>query len=321
MTTKQILQKIEKAKNIAIFSHKGPDPDAFGSMFGLRGFCRQIGKNADVFLKDNSPSNLSNIFPTSEAKTEFDEKNYDLVLIVDLYLLDRINGIFQEKIKNFKNKLVIDHHIVVNNEEMITPNARILNVAAASMLVVDLYREKGITPSSENATYLYAGIMGDTNRFLHSNLTKQVFVDAIFLLESGAQVQHIYDFMYRYTTPEEIRVNKAIFNRMTYLLDGKALYVVFTQKDCKRMKVNNEDIKQFSNTMINIKGVELSVMVYQHENGIFKFSLRSSKANLIPFANKMGGGGHPCAAGFDFRGSVSQVKRTAKRLCEEILNG
>ena len=238
MTTKQILQRLEKAKNIAIFSHKGPDPDAYGSLFGMRGFCRQIGKNADVFLKDNTQINLSNIFPIDEAKTEFDEKNYDLVVIVDLHMLDRINEVFREKIKNFKNKLVIDHHVVVRDEELITSNARISDVAAASMLIIDLYREAGIMPDKDTATYLYAGIMGDTDRFLHTNLSKQVFEDALLLFESGAQVQNIYDFMYRYTTPEEIRVNKAIYNRMHYFLDGKAVYVIFTQKDCKKMKVN-----------------------------------------------------------------------------------
>ena len=321
MTTKQVLQKLEKAHNIAIFSHRAPDPDAYGSMFGMLGFCRQIGKNADVFLKDKTETNLSKIFPIDEAKTEFDEKQYDLVVVVDLHILERVDECFQEKIKNFKNKVVIDHHAVGSDAEMFTKSARISPVAAASMIVVDLFRTAEIMPKKETATHLYAGIMGDTDRFLHTNLSKQVFEDAIFLFESGAQVQHIYDYMYRYTTPEEIRVNKAIYNRMKYLCDGRALYVIFTEKDCKKMHVNNEDIKQFSNTLINIKGVELALLIYQLEKGVFKFSIRSSKANLVPHVAKMGGGGHPCAAGFDFHGNVLQAKRLVKKFCEDVFNG
>lgn len=321
MTNKQIIGKINKAQNIAIFAHIDPDPDALGSMFGLREFCRSLGKNADAFVLDKKENFLSLIFPYKETKDVFIPNDYDLVIITDLHVINRINREYQENIRNFQNTLVIDHHIVADNDELITKNMRVKDVAAASMLVIDLYRENGTRPDKKAATYLYAGLMGDTDRFLHNNLSKEVFDDAVYLMESGAKIQEVYDYMFRYTTPEEIKVHKMLYNNLVYLEGGRVAYAIFTLKDLKKLGADIEDVKAFSSTLIRIKGVELAFLIYEKERGQFKFSIRSSKANIVPAASKMGGGGHPCAAGFDFEGTKWKIKRIIPEISREILNG
>ena len=64
MTYKKVVERIKKAKKIAIFSHRDPDPDACGSMFGLCEFCRAIGKeDVTVFVKEIKGKYLNYIFP------------------------------------------------------------------------------------------------------------------------------------------------------------------------------------------------------------------------------------------------------------------
>ena len=321
ITNKQIIEKVNKAQNIAIFAHMDPDPDALGSMFGLREFCRGLGKKADVFIIDKKENFLSMIFPLEESKQNFVPEDYDLVLVTDLHVLNRVNIEFQEKIKNFGNVIVIDHHIVMENDILISKHMRVMPVAAASMLIVDLYKESGLKPTKAAATYLYAGLMGDTDRFLHSNLSKLVFDDAVYLMDAGAKIQQVYDYMFRYTTPEEIRVNNMLYNNLVYLEGGRAAYAIFTLKDLKKIGADIEDVKAFSSTLVRIKGVELAFLIYEKERHQFKFSIRSSKANIVPAASRMGGGGHPNAAGFDFEGSKAKIKRILPELSREILNG
>ena len=321
MTNKQIIERIKKAQNIAIFAHIDPDPDALGSMFGMREFCHQLGKKADVFVAEIKETFMRYIFPLQESKQEFVPEQYDLVIVTDLHILGRLNPQFQQNIKDFSNIIVIDHHIVMGNDELFTKNMRVLDVAAASMLVVDLYKACEMKPNKNAATYLYAGLMGDTDRFLHNNLSKLVFDDAVYLMEAGARVQEVYDYMFRYTTPEEIRVHKMLYNNLVYLENGRVAYVIFTLKDLKRLNADIEDVKAFSSTLIRIKGVELAFLIYEKERKQFKFSIRSSKANIVPSASKMGGGGHPCAAGFDFYGTKYKIKRILPELSREILNG
>ena len=48
---KEISQEIKNAKSIAIFTHKNPDLDAFGSSLALYYACKQLGKDVDVFFE------------------------------------------------------------------------------------------------------------------------------------------------------------------------------------------------------------------------------------------------------------------------------
>lgn len=321
MTNKQIVEKIKKAKNIAIFGHRDPDYDACGAMFGLRDFCHKIGKSADVFAEKMWDDILSHIFPMSETKSEFHCENYDLILIVDLHLVGRLEKPFQEEVLKCKNIVIIDHHMITKNDILPTKNFWIEDKAAASMLVLDLFREQGIVPSTKGATYLYAGIMGDTDRFLHSNLSKEVFEDAMFLMENNADIQFVYNYMYRYVTREQIKVNQVLYNKLVYLEGGKVAYVIFTLKDMKKLNVKVDTIKEFSNTIVCIKDVEVSFLIYEVEKNKFKFSVRSSEVNLIPFCSKKGGGGHKNASGFALEMSKGQIKKNMPQWSKEIFNG
>ena len=321
ITNKEFLKKLESAKNIAIFSHREPDPDALGSMFGMRDLCLKLGKNADVFFCDEPADFMKEVYPVELGKNDFDPDKYDTVVIVDLHVFTRLNVIYQKDVTDFKNLLILDHHEVSNDEVIATKNCIIKNVAAASNLVVDLFKEAKLTPSKEGATYLYAGIMGDTDRFLHTNVTKQVFENAIYLMEAGADIQKVYDHFYRSVTKKSISVRKLLYKKLCYVEDKKGIYAVFTNKDMKKLKATIEDIKQYSNTLVRIEGVEVSFLVYQMSDGSFKVSMRSSRVDLVPLAKKQGGGGHKCAAAFSTNLSAYEIKRKIASWCKEILNG
>lgn len=322
MTTKQIINKIKKAENIAIFSHKGPDPDAFGSMFGLYDFCRKIGKNADLFLDLNAKNeSFSSIFPFEITKSDFDEKNYDLVVLVDAHSIDRTEKCFQEKLSMVKNLLIIDHHRIGDDEEFSQKYYQIKLKASASQLILDLFKVEGVKLSSEASTYIYTGLIGDTNRFINTNTTKEEFEDAILLLESGAQVQKVYDVLYRSTSKEHIAVSNYLYSHLNYVCESRCAYVIFSKKTIKKLGVSIDDIKEFSNALTKIKGVELSFLIYEPEKRHFKFSMRSVPPhNLVSFANKMGGGGHPNASAFEKEISMRKLKQELPKWAKEILN-
>ena len=50
--------------------------------------------------------------------------------------------------------------------------------------------------------------------------------------------------------------------------------------------------------------------------------MRSSKEiNLVPFASKMGGGGHPNASAFEIDITKAQINKNIAKWATEILNG
>lgn len=317
MTNKQIIAKLKKAKNIAIFAHRDPDPDACGAMFGLSEFCRAIGKEADVFVKKTKEKYLDYIFPLSEAKEDFVAENFDTIVLLDLHEIARVDKIFHQELYRAKelgkNFMIIDHHLVSKSENFDFKNFRIKDVASCSQMLVDLYKEEEIVPTKDASTYIYAGIMGDTDRFLHNNLTKEVFESAIYLQENGADIQHVYDYLYRYKTKNKIKMNKYFLDNLKFLNDESVGYIVVSEKDRKKIGVDREDVKSFSNEMITIKGIKLSFLCYERENNEFKISMRSlGDLNLVDFAMSKGGGGHKNSSGF-------QISNTNKKKIEKLI--
>lgn len=319
LTNKQIIQKIQKAKKVAIFSHVDPDPDAFGAMLGFRDFCHELAVAADAFSCKHGDF-VSYIFPVEQFKKDFKAEDYDLIALLDFHAVSRGEKDFVSELEKCKNFVVIDHHMVLENE-IIPKNYRIIKKASASQLVLDLYREMGRKPSKETATYLYAGIIGDTDRFLHVNLSEEVFDDAKFLLQCGADAQLVYDKMFRSITTKEISLMRYFYANISYLRGGKVAYIVFTNKDMKKLNCTMEEIKMFSNTLINVKGVKWSFLVYERASDRFSFSMRSARElDLIPIACKMGGGGHKNAAAFIKDIKPSKIKKLIESLASEVFD-
>lgn len=320
LTNKQVLQKIKNAKNVAIFSHRNPDPDAFGASFGMKGLCESLGINASVFMSSCCTTELQKIFPCEQVCHDFKAKDFDLVIVVDLHIERLLDEEFLAQIKKSKEILVIDHHPYNKDEDIISDKFHIETLASASQLVANLFIEAGITPSKEVAEYIYAGVMGDTARFLHSNVDKKVFDCATYLLSCGADIQKVYDAMFRSRTKDQIIANKFFLNNLKYL--DKIGYIIFTKKDLKKMGVNVEDIKIFTNEITSIDGVFVSFFCYEKQKNVYKVSLRCRKGIVLDeLAIKMGGGGHVEAAAFEIKTTKRKLQKLIPIWAKEILNG
>ena len=294
-------------------------------MFGLREFCCAIGQNnVDVFaMKSAEKKYLDYIFPLDEVKENFVASDYDLVVLVDIHRTDRVEEMFKTELAKCENVLVIDHHIIDEKENFTFKNYRDEIVASCSQMMIDLYKAAEITPTADAATYIYAGLMGDTDRFLHSNVDKKVFECAIYLLEAGAKIQHVYNYLYSFKTHKQLELNKFFLKNLRFIADGRCGFIVISEKDKKWLGISEDDIKSFSNEIVRIKDVDLSFLCYEKRKGTFKVSLRSlGDINLVNFSVKMGGGGHVNASGFDISGmTAKKIKKSIPFWAEEILNG
>ena len=74
---------IEKAKKIALFGHMSPDGDCIGAMLGLGRLLEKQKKNISYFVP-NKPSKVFDFIKNiKRLKSNFDYKNYDLLIFVD----------------------------------------------------------------------------------------------------------------------------------------------------------------------------------------------------------------------------------------------
>lgn len=320
-----IVDRIKKSNNIAIFAHRFPDPDACGSMFALKRFCQILGKHAEVFVPKRNPNYLDLIFPMNETRDDFHKSDFDLVIFVDMHLMMRVDKVFGEQTLNeirSSNIVVIDHHNILEGEELPTEDYFEESVASCCQLILKLYKTANIVPNKEVCTYLYAGLMGDTSRFLHTNLNRDVFETAIYLQDHGAEIQKVYDYMYRYITKEQLRVEKYYLDNLKFVAGGRCAYVIFSKKTREELGVDIDDIKTLSNKIVMIKGVDLSFLVMEYFDGEYKFSLRCKDCCRVDeFCSNFGGGGHTYAAAFDLNITTDEIEAKIEPWAKEILNG
>ncbi len=316
MNSKEVKDIICSAKKVAIFGHMNPDLDCFGAMFGAKFLCKKLNCEAHLFSDVRDDSFLLKIFDKSVIEKNFVQDDFDLVILVDLNDFSRIAPIFRDKVKNCPNILVIDHH----GQSVIEKGCKFYihsEISAASLIFVDLIFEFGFVPTKQVATYLFAGIVGDTGRFLHTNTDTHTLLRAVDLMNLGVDIQKVYDVVYRSKTLSQIAVQRFLLDNMN-IVNGNLCYIVISNSDLQKLKASVEDIKLFMDDLNQIGEFKAVMVAYELDEKEYKVSCRSKYGfSVAEIAVKHGGGGHKMAAGFDLQGTKQEVMKKLKEICEE----
>ena len=113
---KEIINRIEKAKQITITTHANPDGDAIGSALALFHYIKFFKNNTKIIIHNDVPHNFkflkgTNFFEkyNSEIHNDF-IMNSDILIIVDLNDPDRTKSPAEIIKTTTAFKIIIDHH-------------------------------------------------------------------------------------------------------------------------------------------------------------------------------------------------------------------
>src|SRR5690625_4891105 len=173
MTIKKIIQMIKDYETIIIHRHVRPDPDALGSQAGLKEIIKQSFPDKIVYIVGEEDPSLHFLVRMDQIS----DQTYDqaLVIVCDTANAARISDTrydLGEKI------IKIDHHPNVDQYgELRWVDT---DASSTSEMIYDFYLQaqaEGFLINDEAARLIYAGIVGDTGRFVFPNTTKKTFQD------------------------------------------------------------------------------------------------------------------------------------------------
>lgn len=292
----QIFQLIEKYDTICLFTHDQPDPDALGSQNGLAAFLKNLYPNKRILRVGQSHPLYSR--PNEDFYPEVDEvsdedlaKSPYLAIITDVRVPDRIPD---KRFYNAGDVVAIDHHPV--NTNIGNPFIMEPEVAAACEIVADLcfYKdEKAVT--EEVAEYLYSGIIGDTLRFKRASTNIHTFEVAYRLIKAGASPSKIGDILDRKNI-KLIKLKKYVLKHL-HLTENGLGYYILSQRELRRIGIPQSLAKEALHELENCVGIDAWMSISEHENGVWRVSLRSNFINVQPVVVKFGGGGHETECG------------------------
>lgn len=313
MAIKEAAEFLRNNDNFLLTSHVNPDGDGIGSILGLAGLLRQMGKSFHVICADPPQDKLGFLHAYNIIET-FDEAmkgklSFNAAIIVDVPHMDRV-GATATLLKKDAKLLVIDHHI--SCEHFGTVNLVIPEAAASAQIIAMLYDELGKTFDANSAEALYVGLSIDTGRFRFSNVTPAVFRLAARLVEAGAAPDILADLLY-YNDPIETKIGLAKVIESIELHDGGKTAIAWLDYDFMNSEVGKKmDDEGFVNQPLAIKGVQTAFLIREKEKGKLRISLRSrtDDVDVNNLAEKFGGGGHARASGCRMEGvSIDEAKK------------
>lgn len=323
MSLSKIKDIILSANKIGITYHVSPDGDAVGSVLALLNGLRTLNKKCYVISKESLPDNLRFLYGSDEVTGEEISPTYDtdVVIVLDCGNTDRICA----DLNDFTGVLLnIDHHL--SNDMYGTENYVDTNAAATAEIVYELLNILGLDFNLEDqininiGTCLYTSLVTDTGGFRHSNVTFKTHEIASQLRRIGVNNTYIYESLFDNKDFTRMKIlGKAITN-MKLVLNDKVALIEIPKSFSEEFGVEIGDTSDIISYGLQIKGVEVTVLIKEAEDGV-KASLRSKNyIDVRKIAGIFGGGGHIKAAGLKIEAvSLEEAKNKILKEIEKEL--
>ena len=297
---------IENAKKIALFWHMSPDGDCIGAMLGLWRLLEKQKKQIKYFVP-NKPSKVYGFVKNiKRLKSNFDYKNYDLLIFIDFTWIERIGILSQAKPSYFIQKpiVVIDHHIGNGLDHgIIVKDTK--SISTCEILFEHTYKRRPHLYDKDIATYFYLGITSDSGNFMFDEDHVRVFGNVLKLLKLGADKDLIVDNLFRKRSLNSIRFLQLLLNRIKQ--KDELIYTYYDDEELEKYNVDQEEAAYALHIIQNIDGPQIMLLIRKIGN-IIRWSLRAknlergfhSKGQIDcnKIAKALWWWGHRLAAGF-----------------------
>jgi len=315
---------LNKWSSFLIVSHIQPDSDSIGSSAAVCNFLNRTGKKAAMLVPDILPEKFSFMtdslpFYDVTSSNEAMGLDYDALIILDCSSWSRLGSLEDDLRSQFENVLVIDHHATncdFGAASVIDPEA-----PATAFLVYHLITEgmrEEIVPFEADA--MMAGLKADTGSFSYSNTSQDVFTVAGLLLEAGCSLATINANVGDTWNIDTITFVCEGLKKIELHGNGKIVtlaipYSLFDKYNADRMTAIS-----LMKYIRGFEGAAVSILLYEDEPEIVKTSIRSDgSVDVSLIAASFDGGGHVCAAGLVFNGTIQEAVKAVTGKVQEVL--
>ena len=135
---------------------------------------------------------------------------------------------------------------------------------------------------------------------------------AAMLKDLGADTYHINKTMYGTKTIARLRLESALTESAEFYAGGLVAVCCISQSLMDAIGATEDDADDISSFPRSIQGVEIGVLIKELRQGGAKISLRTGEDyNASEICGRLGGGGHPAAAGAQDDTGMEQAKKSA----------
>ncbi|MFC4355919.1 bifunctional oligoribonuclease/PAP phosphatase NrnA [Chryseomicrobium palamuruense] len=287
---RQILDKIKAYSKIVIHRHVRPDPDAYGSSIGLYHLLQENYPEKEIWVTGKPDATLDYL---ATLKPVPDGAFQDaLIIVTDTANTARIDD---QRYTQGDYLIKIDHH---PNEEPYGDLIHVdTNASSVSEMIYELFlvakQEEGWQMNATAARLLYAGIVGDTGRFMFSSTSLATMTYAGELMSFDFDRTKLFNDMYE-VSPNVLKLKGYVYEN--FKMKNGIGHVKMTRELLKEYGVNQSEASLLVSALADVKGMRAWVFFIEDEDSI-RVRLRSKGPIINVIAKQFNGGGHPLASG------------------------
>ena len=295
---------IESAQRIALLAHEHPDGDCLGSALGLSHILRAIGKTCVPVCADPAPKTMMFLPGVEMLQPTLGDEQFDLVIALDAGELPRFGALY-DRHRHFLDrvpKLNIDHHISslgCGQVNIIDP----ISAATAELLV--LFQQQVALPLNRDAAVcLLTGMITDTGSFQYTSTTPRTLEAAAVLLRAGAVPETIVKPIFRTRPIVQARFQAAVITQAQTSCTGRLIWSYATNETLAATGATQEMDDNCAGMLRDIEGVQIAAFFKSYgdksygDPALTRLSLRCAPPyDAANICVRLGGGGHPRAAG------------------------
>ena len=334
---------IEKAKHIVIFTHMAPDGDAMGSSLAMWHWVSNLRDTGIPGYRDIESIQIivPNAFPAffnwmpGSAQILIYEKEAQrcdaLIAAADLFICTdfndpkRIGPMGEKMLANPCPKILIDHHLGLDNGQWTMDNGQGLTEvhshpeASSSCEIVYqlLTAEGGLTSiSNEVAVCIYTGLMTDTGNFSYNSTRAELYDIIASLLRAGVNKDAIYDAVFNQYSTDRVRLTGyALYRKMRIYPEAHLALITLSADELERYHYQQGDTEGLVNMPLQIADVFYSVYMREERpkpgtpKPRIRISFRSQGDRPVNIwaSEVFHGGGHANASGGELFGTIDQA--------------
>lgn len=278
-----------------ITTHINADFDGLASMIAARkiypdaimAFSGSQERNVRVFISQALPYTYD--FPKIK---DIDLAAVNTLVLVDTRSSKRI-GPFAECLNNPGIKLHLYDHHCQNGGDLHGELEIIEDYGSTTTLLVNILKEKQIKISPEEATIFALGIYEDTGSLTHLTTTPQDLIAAAWLLEKGAELDQVAQFITHELTSAQISILHELMKSAKQYTIQDIPVVVITHSMPEYMDEFALIVRRFmamENLNVLFALISMGGRIYLIARS------RIADVNVGTIARDLGGGGHATAA-------------------------
>ena len=314
-----LIKALTESNKYALLIHTSPDGDAIGSSLALAHTLVSLGKKVDLLCQDTMPDSYEFLGGIKLFKRSLQPEDwYDVAVMIDCSDLERL-GSLASITKCSGKTLNIDHHIT--NDYFADINFVDIKAAATAEIIYEIISELAVTPNLSVSEALYIGILTDTGNFSFSNVTPKTHRITAELITQGVNPEKVSMLVYKNHSINKIKLWGRAIDSLETDYAGKFAMISITSDMFENNAAKEFDVEGVVNFALDIKGVELAVLIREMLSGGVKVSFRSKNfIDVSRLAAQFGGGGHKKAAGCIMKEGLEQSKAIIKAAVSKIIS-